>query len=953
MLNIQLFIGEKRVDFFEDESVQLRDSIQDARDAAKIFTAVSSDFTVPASVINNNIFNHFYSFDIVDGFDPRQKVKASLLQNGFLYKKGFVQLRSVNLENNKASSYKIFFTGLLGELKDILKDDKLSDLLQLNQYSHPYNPSTIRSGLQNYFNVTNNSPTFTGATIGDMCYPFVSSVNRYAFGASGLRTVDENGFITDSKIQTTDLKPALRALRIIEAIEEKYSITIESTFLKSDARFTELYLWLNRSKGILVDAETFNVEFLITDFTFGTGDQVLDLSSNFITTELSGNPGNREFIEFFFVYNIDVTGTGLIQLQIFDDVTNQVYESFSKEVDDEEVSIQFVFKSDQQGTETFKPAIRIITETEEITQITVSLVARKDTRQNEQDFTQLGNYTLTGGSIVAVSDVNISSQIPSMLVLDFLTSIFKTFNLTAFVNNNGVVKIETLDEFYAGGNTIDITNQIDISKSEVKRFEPYSEINFEFEEPESLLMIERDKILDDTYGNLNFKVGSEDQSKLIGGGSYDIDSKFHKILPERLRKSDGINSDIMYALYVNEDLEPLSNQPILFYTKRNTFTGSTSIQFENGTNLTSNIAPSNVKQDLSQTINFGAEIDEFALTVNDQSLFNNFYRTFVLRSFSLRSKILTVNAKLSADFILNYSLADTFVINNRKFNINTLDIDLGNGNAKIELRNVFNIPAIPTPIVPDPNQLTISSPSQSENDTNGSYTFTIFSNVSWNVSDDSSFISVSPTNGTNNGTITVTYLENTTTFQRSGVVSVTGGGFTRQNTLTQTGKAVQLALASATQSVAKEAGSYTLGLTSNASWNITDNQTWLSVSPINGTGNATLTINYTENPNTTERVAIIQAQAQSVIRTNTLTQAEQATSQLFAHSLATDSTKALACSSTIFKTFYTDSSDYSNSTVIFFDDQGNNKVPAGFYAKGDGVVLETNNNGNVINSLIC
>ena len=61
----------------------------------------------------------------------RQKVRASLFQNGFLYKKGFVQLRSVNLENNKASSYKIFFTGLLGELKDIFKSDKLSDLLSL------------------------------------------------------------------------------------------------------------------------------------------------------------------------------------------------------------------------------------------------------------------------------------------------------------------------------------------------------------------------------------------------------------------------------------------------------------------------------------------------------------------------------------------------------------------------------------------------------------------------------------------------------------------------------------------------------------------------------------------------------------------------------------------------------------------------------------------------------
>ena len=833
MLNLQLFIEDKRVDFFEDESIQLTDSIQDARDIGKIFTAVSRDFTVPATLINNNLFKHFYSFDIVDGFDPRQKVRASLFQNGFLYKKGFVQLRSVNLENNKASSYKIFFTGLLGELKDIFKSDKLSEILQLDKYTHPYDVSTIRAGLQNYFDVVDNVPDFSTPNTADMCYPFISSVNRYAFGASGLRTVDEAGLLTSNKIQTSDLKPALRLTRIIEAIEEKYSITFDSDFLKTDEVFTELYLWLNRSKGILADAETFDIVFLITGFSKDSdgSDAVLDLSSNFITTE-KDNTFQIASIKFNFEYQVDVTGTGEIELQILDGVTNQVFNSISQEVDNEVISISNLFESENVGSDNFKPTLRVITKTEQITAIDIDLIVERTRRNTEPGtFISIGNYSLTGGSVVAVSDVNVPLQIPSMLVLDFLTSIFKTFNLTAFVKNDGVIKIETLDEFYAGGNTIDITNQIDISESQVKRFEPYKEINFEFEEPESFLMIERDKILDDVYGNLNFQVGSEDLSKLIGGGDYNIKPKFHKILPERLRLDNDTLSPIMYALYINEDQEPLSNQPILFYTKRNTFTGSTAIQFENGTNLTSNIAPSNVKQNLGQTINFGAEIDEFTLAVNDQSLFNNFYRTFVLRSFSLRSKILTVNAKLNADFILNYSLADTFVINNRKFNINTLDVDLGTGNAKLELRNVFNIPALTEPIAPDPNQLAISSPSQSENDASGSYTFTVFSNVAWTVSESSDFISVSPTSGSNNATLTVTYLENDTTESRSGSVTVEGGGFTRVHTLTQAGKEVQLTISSSSNTVTKEAGNYTIQILSNTDWIVTDDKSWISESP--------------------------------------------------------------------------------------------------------------------------
>jgi hypothetical protein len=151
----------------------------------------------------------------------------------------------------------------------------------------------------------------------------------------------------------------------------------------------------------------------------------------------------------------------------------------------------------------------------------------------------------------------------------------------------------------------------------------------------------------------------------------------------------------MYSWYVNEESEPSSNQPILFYTKRQEFTGSDSIEFQNGDNLTSNIAPSNVKQDLTQSINYGSEIDEFTLEVNENSLFNNYYRNFILRTFSSRSKIFKVKAYLNLDFILNYGLNDTLIINNRKFNINTLDVNLATGEAELELRNIFDINALP------------------------------------------------------------------------------------------------------------------------------------------------------------------------------------------------------------------------------------------------------------------
>jgi hypothetical protein len=405
----------------------------------------------------------------------------------------------------------------------------------------------------------------------------------------------------------------------------------------------------------------------------------------------------------------------------------------------------------------------------------------------------------------------------------------------------------------------------------------------------------------------------------------------------------------MYSWYVNEDQEPLSNQPILFYTKKQEFTGSTAIQFQNDENLTSNIAPSNVKQDLTQTINYGSEIDEYTLEVNNNSLFNNFYRKFILGAFSPRSKILSVNAVLDADFILNYKLSDTIVINNRKFHINTLDVNGGTGQAKLELRNIFDISDVPNTDNPTVNELTISSPAQSENDASGTYTFTVFSNVSWTVSESSDFISVSPVSGSNNARLTITYDENTTTDTRAGVVTVTGGGFVREHTLTQTGKAITLSIDPQNKTVAKESGDYDFDITSNSAWTIAIDQPWVYPNTFNGSGNATINIEYEANLATDSRQANLVITAGNLTETHTTTQLPQASSQLYAQSMTTGNTKTEACNSFNFQTYYTDNAAFINTQEIFYDAYGINRVPQGFFRK-ETFVLQTDANGQVIDN---
>jgi hypothetical protein len=88
MQTIELYIEGQRVELFKDESVSLTQSIQNAKDPAKIFTDFSKSFTIPASKVNNKIFKHYYNFDIVGGFDARIKVPANIELNSLQFRKG-------------------------------------------------------------------------------------------------------------------------------------------------------------------------------------------------------------------------------------------------------------------------------------------------------------------------------------------------------------------------------------------------------------------------------------------------------------------------------------------------------------------------------------------------------------------------------------------------------------------------------------------------------------------------------------------------------------------------------------------------------------------------------------------------------------------------------------------------------------------------------------------------
>jgi sugar lactone lactonase YvrE len=134
-------------------------------------------------------------------------------------------------------------------------------------------------------------------------------------------------------------------------------------------------------------------------------------------------------------------------------------------------------------------------------------------------------------------------------------------------------------------------------------------------------------------------------------------------------------------------------------------------------------------------------------------------------------------------------------------------------------------------------------------------TFKITSNINWTISDDADWLTVNPTSGVDNRTITVNFNANTLASSRVATIIITGSGKSDTVTVTQ-GIKILWGLPD-NLDLSYEDRDSTFIITSNIDWTISDDADWLTVSPISGSGNDTITVNFTENTSTSPRVAII------------------------------------------------------------------------------------------------
>lgn len=631
------------IDLFNDEVISLTSSIQNINDISKIFTDYTQSFTVPASKLNNETFRHWYENEIDNGFNQLIRYDGFIEIDTEIFRVGKWQLESASIKQNKIENYKLTFYGVLTSLTDKFREDRLKDLETLNDYTIEYSGPNVETIIE----TTSDD---------EVMFPLISSSKVWNYGGGGSTLLNWDISNSATPMSYTELFPAVKIARIFDAIESKYNVSFQGNFL-TQSRFTEAFLWLKNKESFSPTSAPVRVD--ISNIPVDTSSQItFDLLNN--TYQV-----NEEFGTIIFQALLSVNTTWIVTL--FKD--NQFY-------------------FNQNGTGTFLSINLPIELGDYFLTIQTSSSCTYDSdivAQYEEWDNPFGEYELISyqsigsGSGATNSQLDLTQFVPDMKVSDFVASILKMFNLTAFSENESVYTLEQLENWYFQGQIKNLT-EYTITDLEFERIKPYKKINFEYEKSESFMNRNFFDSGAREYGNVSTVFNTD-------GNDYTIKLPFENLL---FNKFTGINLQVGYS--INKTFQTYIPKPVILYKLGNVASGD--FKFNNGT-TTSTIENYNVfgqdvnYQNTKQTLNWGIEISSYYLSTITNTLFQNYYFNYLSNLYSKKSRMLKVSMRLPYSELLNLRLNDRIVIRDKRYIINQFTTNLQTFEVQMELIQDF------------------------------------------------------------------------------------------------------------------------------------------------------------------------------------------------------------------------------------------------------------------------
>ena len=684
-MNLELYIDNVRVDLFKDEAITLTDTQQNIRDIGLVFTPFSQQFNLPASSTNNKIFKHYYNNDIVNGYDARFRVDAIIKLDGADFKVGKIRLDSVSMKDNKAHAYKVVFFGNTSSLKDIFGDETLSALNPLSAYDISFDAAT-----NDFRNAFTDGLQSAGVVATDkfnrnLIVPLITLENYYSYDSTNTITTPNLHNVNFFTELQTELKPAIKSKRIIEAIQTQYNIEFNmadetgiTSFFNSDV-FEDLYLWMHREKSPITAPETVpptfgvntlqkNKKLTFADFTYDSGTNYLSGGDLVISDE--------------YLYTIRITfqtsADRELEIITIDKPTNELLDYQTKITSANNFNITLRdLSSGTLSSRTYDLQFRINATTNLGTLFQAKPTGIFITRKLRSDGSAVDTGTFGYSAFSLQSNIYVQDYLPKMKVIDYLTSLFKMFNLTAYTKRgSSKIYVETFDDFMSINNTYDISKYIVIDSNTIDRPIPYSRINFNYSPSVTQTSLRYLNQFSQQFGNLNYSAPEK-----YDGQSYDVQVDGQRSQLINIIDENDDLTGIVYGWWVDAESKTTLGSPYMFFNDLIDVADYpiTLSQFDQYN------APSNVSPDRNHTLNFGIEFNEYTGNVNENSLFSRFYSQYIVKLFEEQARVVKFTAQLPSSIVLNYELNDVFIVNGQEYFINSIRTNLLTNKSELEL----------------------------------------------------------------------------------------------------------------------------------------------------------------------------------------------------------------------------------------------------------------------------
>lgn len=235
-------LNYERLDLENEESIPMRYTLKDTQDISKIFSPYSLDFSFSATPKNLINLGFFGNTEVIKLEDYR-KLRCKIYVNSLLNQNGLLKLESITYKMGKPSVISASFTTNMYSLKDRIGDDTL-DLLGDKIIS--WQPVDVKNSLQSVTQTDVNGVPLKYFTP-------LASLNR-VWNYNQNVTVLDNIVYDPTKLPTSnnvikgsELRPAISLSTIIELIKKKYELLITSP-LENLSEYKDAYVWCMNEK---------------------------------------------------------------------------------------------------------------------------------------------------------------------------------------------------------------------------------------------------------------------------------------------------------------------------------------------------------------------------------------------------------------------------------------------------------------------------------------------------------------------------------------------------------------------------------------------------------------------------------------------------------------------------------------------------------------------------------